>query len=174
MYKFGRASILQDLPPGTGIFEWVPYGIASREEGTAFVAKHGGNVVFGVKIVPVELARMLAKIAHSFAVAELGWGSFDPIPQNVDTILCRTDDVAYTVGGEMELSSPVPDAGHLTFASVWVRPFRSPMLIIDIRLFASIDTPNFHVAVGTLDLSKPRHLSIFREKINSTEIAGGQ
>jgi hypothetical protein len=169
MYKFGQASILRGLPPGTGIFEWLPYGIANRDESKALIAKHGGSILLRFKTVPIELARMLAKIGHSFAVAEFGWGSFDPLPQNLDTILNRTDDVAYTVGGDMELSPPIHDAGHLTQARIWIRPLGPPLLIIDIRLFASIDTPNFHVVVGAFDLKKPRHLSLFLEKVRSGE-----
>lgn len=169
MYKFGQASILRGLPSGTGIFEWLPYAIVNSNEGKAFVEKHRAHVIHRVKMVPVELARTLAKIAHSFAVAELGWGSFNPIVQNIDTILCKTDDVAYTVGGDMELKPPIPDAGHLTLASILIRPDGDPLLVVDVRLFASIDTPNFHVVVGSFDLRKPRQRSVFQEKMSAAE-----
>jgi hypothetical protein len=172
MYKLGAASIMRGLPPGTGIFEWLPYVIASDKEMKELVAKHGANSVHRVKMVPVELARTLAKIGHSFAVAEFGWGSFDPLPQNIDTILCRTDDVAYTVGGDMELSPAIPDAGHVVSGRIWLRPLQSPLLIMDIRLFASIDTPNFHVAVGTFDIEKPQHLVAFTEQLRTGEPIG--
>jgi hypothetical protein len=72
LYKFGQASLLRGLPPGTGIFEWLPYVIVSDDEMKAFVSKHGGKSIHQFKTAPIELARTLAKIGHSFAVAEFG------------------------------------------------------------------------------------------------------
>jgi hypothetical protein len=170
MYKFGQASLLRGLPPGTGIFEWLPYVIVSDDEMKAFVSEHGGNSIHQFKTAPIELARTLAKIGHSFAVAEFGWGSFTPLPQNIDTILCRSEDVGYTVGGDMELSPPILDAGHVVNGRIWIRPLQQPLLIMDIRLFASIHTPNFHVVVGKFDLQNPRHLNTFKDRVREGEL----
>jgi hypothetical protein len=157
------------MPPGVGKLEWLPYFISSHSEMTSFHDKHG-KAVFRVKTVPNELARSIAKIGYSYAVAEFGWGSFDPLPHTLDIILCRTNDVAFTVGGEMELRPPIPDAGHITIPTILIpQHFHPPLLVLEIRLFASIDTPNFHVVVGTFNLQNPQHFRTFSEKMRDAE-----
>jgi hypothetical protein len=168
MYKFGTANQFLGLPPGTGVFDWSPYVISSDDEMRAFHAKHGKSV-HRVKMVPVALARMLGKIGHAYAVAEWGYESFHPSQHNLDTILRRTDDVAFTVGAESELKPPIPNAGHITAISLQIEPPQPPLLIVLVRLFASIPTPDFHVIAGTIDLQNPQHLAALTQKMQNAE-----
>lgn len=69
----------------------------------------GGTTYHRIKVV--DLARMLAKIAHSYAVAEVGLGSFMPLMG--DFILERQEfDENYLVGGYLELPDREPEVLH--------------------------------------------------------------
>lgn len=59
---------------------------------------------------PKEFARLLAKIAHGYAVAEYGLGGF--IPCNQDIILGQSDDCFSTVGGQLEIPPVEQDVKH--------------------------------------------------------------
>jgi hypothetical protein len=55
--------------------------------------------------------------------------------------------VGYTVGGDMELSPPILDAGHVVNGRIWIRPLQQPLLIMDILMAGSqgnvLPTPQF-------------------------------
>jgi hypothetical protein len=97
VYKLDQATILCGLPPEVEDFRWVPINISSKKELDDFIAKYHWDREVKVLMVPVEFARMLAKIAYSFIVGELGLDSFRPLPQTLDIILDRTSNVSYLV-----------------------------------------------------------------------------
>jgi hypothetical protein len=90
-----------------------------------------------------EFFRMLAKIAHAFAVAEMGLGSFAPF---LTSMICDADtsnSVQY-IGG---LPHAVPAAvglHDLSFGSC----DRPDIVAVRIRLLAVLETPTYFVAVG--------------------------
>jgi hypothetical protein len=92
-----------------------------------------------------EFFRMLAKIAHAFAVAEMRMGSFSPF---LTSIICDADtsnSVQY-IGG-LQHTEPVAAAIHeLSFASHTCD--RPDIVAVRIRLLAALETPTYYVAVG--------------------------
>jgi hypothetical protein len=91
-------------------------------------------------------SRMLAKIAHSYAVAEWGFHSFRPVL--LDLILGRTDTIAYWVGGNGPIKPADPTGLHRL-------ELRREMLlgteyvVCHIRLFCNFGAPEYRVVVGT-------------------------
>lgn len=168
-YKFQKATLLRGLPFGTGIFEWVPIIISDQTKMKAFHDKHGHSR-HKFRTSPYELARMLAKIGHGFAVAELGIDGFSPLKENLDVILNKTDDVGYTVGGSMDIAPPILDRDHFvrkSFARVLGQ--RLILVIYEIRLFCGADFPTFHVVVGTMNPDNDSHSrKLFEEPSGST------
>src|SRR6266581_7022579 len=75
VYKFDQATILRGLPPEVEDFRWVPINISSKKELDDFIAKYHWDRLVTLLPVPVEFARMLAKIAYSFVVGEFGLDS---------------------------------------------------------------------------------------------------
>jgi len=59
-------------------------------------AKEGKIRIAAVQ--PLQFFRMIAKIAHSFAVAEFGVGKFKPLV--TDLILGRSDNIEHFLGGQ--------------------------------------------------------------------------
>ena len=106
---------------------------------------------------PIEMSRfsrMLAKIAHSFAVAERGIDSFTPLLPEL--ILGRYDTPSYLVGRIM--GSPiVPPDGllHHLFLEYIRTDDGSEFLVANIRLFAILNTPHYHVVIARTKSATP-------------------
>jgi hypothetical protein len=168
VYKFRPPNALAGFPAefDTSTHHWVPVPIASTEELNSFKKSHDWDGKVSVRMRPIEYARMLAKIAYSYAVANLGYGSFKSLV--VDLILGKTDNISYAVGGDWEIEPPVKDGGHLLSISYLVDVDRKrAWVIVDIRLFASIGSPTYHVVVGEADSAQ--HLRTMAEKVGNAE-----
>jgi hypothetical protein len=86
-------------------------------------------------------ARMLAKIAHSYAVAICGFGTFDAILPEI--ILGHAKDIYRSVGGAIvDLSE---DSDELHRLSIRTYP---GLITVYIRLFAFMGAPAYEIAVG--------------------------
>jgi len=96
-------------------------------------------------------ARMLAKIAFSYAVGERGLGSFRPLVR--DAILNPTpNDMYFVIGG---ITGALDGEGMIRFRieerEVISTTFRRrKLLIIYFQLFAEYDMPTYQVVVGEL------------------------
>lgn len=92
-----------------------------------------------------EFFRMLAKIAHAYAVAEKGIGSFSPflIPMICDA---DTSNSVQYIGG-LQYAEPMTAKLHeLSFDSHSCD--RPDIVAVRIRLLAALETPTYFVAVG--------------------------
>jgi HNH endonuclease len=96
-----------------------------------------------VNTAPFCLA--LAKIAHAFAVAELGLGSFEPFLTRM--ILQRDlSDRAKVIGGGRGNEPPSDSLHEIAFSpAVSADP---NIVAVRMRLLAFLGTPTYHVAVG--------------------------
>jgi hypothetical protein len=137
-------------------FEFGPAGILSRQPPNStpsiqmcFTPAPGFAERFGQLapnastryIVDTDLfARMLAKIAHSFAVGNLGITAFDPFLTGV--ILGSDRDIFRYVGGAGGGSEKNPNL-HSIRLNV-----ENGMVVVYIRLFAALDAPAYLIAVG--------------------------
>ncbi len=92
-----------------------------------------------------EFFRMLAKIAHAFAVAEKGMDSFSPF---LTPIICHVDtsNSAQYIRG-LQYTEPLTAELHeLSFDSHTCD--RPEIVAVRIRLLAALETPTYYVAVG--------------------------
>jgi len=145
-YVFNTAGILLGALPTMNTWEWKPCVIQSDKEMQDFFKKHG-SMHIAVTFVPDKFAQMIAKIGYSYAVAELGLGSFSPLALNI--ILTREKNVGHLIGGSLDAEMPIPDAGHLL--ALEFRPCdQGAIIIAEVRLFASIASPTYHAVVGLL------------------------
>jgi hypothetical protein len=111
---------------------------------------------FGFQIAdlkPNHFARMIAKIAHSYAVAEFGLGAFPPL---LTGIVRAGEDYRSFIGSDlMEESRPTREGFHVVGHSWTLRDgFAWP--IINIQLFAQYRAPVYHAMVGPIPLSAIR------------------
>lgn len=108
-----------------------------------------GRVSTRMKLEPIKLIQMLAKIGHAFATAEFGHGNFSPFL--IDIILNKSLDYPhYYVGSQVMLD---PDSAHLHEIGWRIQEVRGcAIIVIKIRLFALWGMPTYFVVAGELPL----------------------
>ena len=89
---------------------------------------------------------MLAKIAHSFAVAEFGFHSFRPYLREL--ILGGSDVAFHYVGGDMTVSPEDPAGLHKIFARREVI-MGTDYVIVYLTLFTPVGAPEYRIVVGS-------------------------
>jgi hypothetical protein len=147
--------ILYALPPLTGEFKGDIWWTYVKDDTRQKIEEHGGKGVRFGAFNPGLFARMLAKIAHAFAVADQGLNKFTPLLPRL--ILGRDENLSSLVGGSMVVP-PAFDALHQLELEVgWIQdvdytkaglPANTQFLIIHIRLFSFLAAPLYHVVAG--------------------------
>ena len=140
------AGILEGLPPSPNVNGEL-WSRLSDQDMERF--KTGGNQegIFLGKFKPIVFARLLAKIAHAYAIAEMGFGSFRPLV--TDLILGETDTLSVWVGGDWDIPPATPD-GIYELACNIVTAQGKRFVVVTLRLFSFFGTPKYHVVVGEL------------------------
>jgi hypothetical protein len=130
----------------------IGYQVISNRELYLSIAAAGDNRQVSLHFDIVAFLRMMAKIAHGFAVAEIGLEEFDPALH--DLIFGRNLALGSFLVGRSDISAPVPAEG-LGHQMGW-RPERwgqQWLVGVRIRLFAAHSTHPFTVIAGTLSPS---------------------
>lgn len=166
MYKFEESDYLKGNDEAKSKFNWVPVSIFSKKELDMFIEKYNWDRRVSFKTVPIEFARMLAKIAYSYSVAEIGLDSFTPFEQLKDVILNRSDNVSYLVGGDWDIPKPDPAGNHLLQMIYKVNKKKAD-IVVEIRLFPAFETPLYRVVVGQIDLINKAHRDSFEIKLKT-------
>jgi hypothetical protein len=126
----------------------VPYdawGKVNEEDFRKQAPGHGEGFRAGPEI-PGALARMIAKIAHAYAVAELGEKSFNPLLRGL--IRGERQNPFHLVGGELAVPEATEHFHEIGLEATCVG--NVDYLIANIRLFAFIGAPQYRVVVGEL------------------------
>jgi hypothetical protein len=109
-----------------------------KNDGTAIEK----GTVFGSQALPIaEFLRMLAKIAHGAAVAELGSDAFDPVL--IDIILGRSSYCGHYVGSPWSWRTRKSETLHGVRLEI-----RNGWLVAFVQLFARYHAPWYYVVVG--------------------------
>jgi len=157
LYKFGEPRILTGLPFGTDHLRWTMEILGDRDSEMEMRRRHpewNGHHV--LRAQPYPFARLLAKIAYGYVVAEWGLAGFNPL--GLDIILGRSDDYFYTVGGSWDIAEPIPGGDHITDIVLQVLSPKVLQIRVNIRLFSRVRMPSYTVVVGNIDLQNPQHL----------------
>ncbi len=148
LFQFEPARILYGLPefqPDTyKATIWIG-GLTKKELG--YVGKKFGVTSFQAgAFEPRAFTQMLAKIAHSYAIAKHGFGSFEPLLNRV--ILGQPSGFNHFIGSAPEVEPAEP---FLHTIGLERRQIRSETyLIAHIRLFACLGAPRYHAVVGRI------------------------
>jgi hypothetical protein len=165
LYRFRKARILSGVPrdPGENAngLTWTVSMLTSHDVEMEMQRKFPEwNKQHSMKAMPFPFARMLAKIAYGYVFAEWG-GNSGFSPMVLDIILGKSNDYFYTVGGEWEIADPIPGSNHITNIKLLFTSSSTAFIIVDIRLFPTNGTPDYHIVVGQIDLKNPSHLAVF-------------
>ena len=93
-----------------------------------------------------DFGRMLAKIGHSYAVAELGLGGFNPLLNHI-VQGHRPFFLRHYIGSQIATTRQGKDLHELEFDKSGLD--RGLFVIVRVRLFATYNTPAHLVVVGT-------------------------
>ena len=144
-YLMPPPGILRGQPESTTLENGVKFWIQPDQKAAAIA---GSEWQIPFDIDPDTFGRLIAKIAHSFAVAELGLSRFQPML--LDMILGRTETgFGHLVGRSPE--RPPDDNTALHFMRVYNE--QTPIghcLMAEIRLFCCFGAPTYFVVVGKL------------------------
>lgn len=95
-----------------------------------------------------KFSRMIAKIAHSFSVAEFGINNFRPMLQ--DIILGNSQLFTDVIGGD-QCHGDEDNDGQVHDVCFEFKKFEHPnLLIAKVQLFSNLGMPVYYVAVGKL------------------------
>lgn len=143
-YRFPPPGILRGVPSSEN-FEGELVVRQVLDELRPHITPEGQRVKLGT-INMLQFARMLAKIGHSYAVAQLGLDAFEPMLP--DLILGKHASAPELVGGDA--SGPVPET-EPCLHHVYLQDCLSSgtkYVLATIRLFAFVGMPRYHVVVG--------------------------
>jgi hypothetical protein len=110
------------------------------------------------------LFRMLGKIAHALAIAELGKGAF--VPALVDMILTGKTDNFNHIGGDPDADGQSKALHELGLG--YQRANGKDYVVATIRLFANRNGPTYYIVVGqSLETAFAKFRRILANKISS-------
>lgn len=87
---------------------------------------------------------MLAKMAHSFAVARRGLDTFHPAL--TDLIQEKTSDFSDVVGCHPYRVPRVPQRVRMQLVDIAIGP--KPYIVVNVQIFANLGAPVFNVVIG--------------------------
>jgi hypothetical protein len=144
-YKMGRAGLLEGLPDTLDVWKAGQFvAITDEVKAKAFEQKFGVPLTARFRHMPESFARLLAKIGYCNLLTMLDPGDFRPIC--LPYIMGHRANPSYIVGGTFEVAEPEKVGYRLSIFG-----FGTPervMLVAEIRLFANVATPTYHVVVG--------------------------
>lgn len=154
---------IDDFPMVCIGFDWDAAGLlrhanpATEFSGTQIVRYPAGEIEKVIRegqafklgrVGQLEFARMLAKIAHSYAVAKFGEGAFEPLLPHL--ILGHDANAPYLIGGDRS-GSPLSSQSVLHDVYPQACDVNGvPHLLVGIRLFAFMGMPRYLVVVGKM------------------------
>jgi hypothetical protein len=147
-FTFPPAGALVDRDPDVEIeYKLNVHRVENQME--EFTRQHGTWEIGAV--FPLEFVRMIAKIAHSYAVAELKVDGFSPYL--LDLILGRVEKLTHGlqwVGCEPTIPPPTGDLLSLSYNKC-ILPDGRKRIVAKVQLFPFFSTPVYHIVVGEWD-----------------------
>lgn len=146
-YLMSRAAALSGLPEDIDFSEmWRLVTISDHESNVAYEKRFGRPIESSFKHVPYSYGRMLAKIGYGQVLTGFGIDEFEPIC--VPYILGEKKNISYIVGGSADMRPPEPVAYRMSTCAFGGA--EKLLLVADIRLWAHLGAPNYHVVVGAV------------------------
>jgi hypothetical protein len=147
-YKMHRCGLLEGMPDTVDLSSmWQFSAIFDDAKAKSFEKRFGIKLTAKFRHVPESFARLLAKIGYCNLLCFLDLGEFRPIC--LPYILGQKSNPSYIVGGEFDVSSPAPGLGYVLNTTGFGIPDRM-MFLAEIRLFANLNTPTYHVVIGDI------------------------
>jgi hypothetical protein len=169
-YKMSRAGLLEGMPDSVDLSAaWQFTAIHDDVKAKEFEKRFGVKLTSKFRHVPDSFARLLAKIAYCHTLCVLDPGDFRPIC--LPYILGEKRNPSYIVGGTFDIAPPEPGLGYALNTFGFAGADRL-MLLAEIRLYANLHAPTYHVVVG--DIWGAEKIAAALKKIGPITILGIQ
>jgi hypothetical protein len=145
-FEWEAAGLLRHVAPAT---EFVGQLIVRHPKGELEKYLRDGEAIKLASVRPLDYAKLLAKIAHSYAVARFGESAFEPLLS--DLITGKDLSAPHFVGGDKS-GAPLNDQPR-TLHDVYPQAcdIRGvPYLLVGIRLFAFMGMPRYLIVTGKI------------------------
>jgi hypothetical protein len=143
-YKMGRSGLLEGMPATVDLSgSWQIVFVTDNEKAKKFEERFGVPLTGRFRHTPESFARLLAKVGYCHFLCALDPGDFRPIC--LPYIMGRANP-SYVVGGSFDIAAP-EEVGYRLSTCGFATDARL-MLVAEIRLFANVHTPTYHVVVG--------------------------
>ena len=158
---------IKDYPSYVILFLMEPPGVLHGRDPTDTITikprliwRHDGaepsrNWRTSLTVQPWPFLRMLAKIGHAFAVAELGWSTFNTFTPLLNEIILHSSARVSHFVGVIADADDTPSALHWLQWSTICYGDRE-FLVVDICLFTLMKAPVFRVVVGYRPMPEQR------------------
>lgn len=144
-YKMHRAGFLEGLPAALDTSSaWQFSVVMDEKRHAAFEAKYAFKPTVRFRHVPDSFGRLLAKIGYGQVLSSLDPSDFHEVC--VQYILGKKHNLSYIVGGTHDVPTP-EQLGYVLRTLAFGTPDRL-LLIAEVRLFANLHSPQYHVVVG--------------------------
>ena len=172
LYRFHEARILSGVPAGRPNHHWTMSILTDHDREMAMqrnIPKWGKEHRFLPR--PDIFARMIAKIAYGYAIAEYGRSTTTVFSEIITpTILDGGIDWTYLVGGKIDMLPAIPGGNHVT--AIRLQPLKEVLaLVVYVSLFSEISTPEYHAVVGTINFKNPEHQTALEKHCLDRRIA---
>lgn len=145
-YRMPKAGLLQGLPENLNLSSaWTMSMVDDDSRRKAFLDKHPGKLTLKFRHVPDDFARMLAKIGYCHVLSLLDPDDFHPIC--LPYIRGEQLNLSFIVGGSAEQDAPEKAIGY-RLDTVGFGSSQRLMILAQVRLYANMHTPTYHVVVG--------------------------
>ena len=123
-----------------------PWTFPSTEELYNFHKPYGGKGFTGSPFNFAAMARLVAKIAHSYVVAEVGYDNLEPMLRPI--ILGESDNYFWLVGGEFDPPPMVDELHTVNWETCRIED--TSYIFCRVRLFSCLGSPVYYAVVGKL------------------------
>jgi hypothetical protein len=145
-YQMHKAGLLQGAPESLDVSgAWQLTSVADNKKAKEFEQKHGVKLTAKFRHVPESFARLIAKTGYCHILTSLNLDDFRPLC--VPYILGQKKNPSHVVGGRFSIAELDADKGYVLRTAGFAANDRL-MIIAEVRLYANLPTPTYHVVVG--------------------------
>jgi hypothetical protein len=145
-FEWEAAGLLRHAAPAT---EFIGELVVRYPKGELEKYLKDGEAIKIASVRQLDYAKLLAKIAHTYAVARFGESTFEPILPNL--ITGKDAGAPYLLGGD-KTGAPLNDQPR-TLHDIYPQGCEVggvPYLLVAVRLFAFLGMPRYSIVVGKI------------------------
>lgn len=160
-----QAGFLAGLPENVDISgAWQFSAVMDDAKAKDFERNFGIPLTARFRHVPESFGRLLAKIGYGQILSALNPGEFRPLC--LPYILGKKRNISHIVGGSFEIPQPTEGIGYV-LRTLALGDVSRIILLAEIRLYANLHSPIYHVVVG--DVVGEDRVSLAWDKLEGIE-----